>query len=172
MTIKSSELRFLKSILILFLFASLIIGAFLRLHYIVLSSPINDELWSYYIASAKSLSLLVGNTRNLTGLTSIDSNPLGYYLILHYWMNLFGHSIYSMRLLACIFSLISILVIKKLTQKITGNETISLIAAVLICINPTSIYFATFSRAYSMMILFTMLFLYSQYMLKNNATPP
>ena len=51
-----------------------------------------DEGWSLYFATT--------NVRNMLELTAVDIHPPLYYLLLHFWIRLFGPGLISVRFLS------------------------------------------------------------------------
>jgi uncharacterized membrane protein len=79
-----------------------------------------------------------------------------YMLILHFWMTLFGVSIYSARLLSLIFFLISIPVFYLLAKEVL-NKKYSLLATVIFSYSPFMNWYANTARMYTFLSLFTII---------------
>jgi mannosyltransferase len=100
----------------------LLLGAFLRFYQLGFESLWIDEGVSIKIAGLEPLQMIRQ--------ASSDPTPPFYYLILHYWMALFGDSEFSVRSLSAIASSLSILVMYRLGALLFGR-TAGLLAAVI-----------------------------------------
>ncbi len=98
----------------LILLAILSLGLFLRIYDLASESLWFDE--GYFIALAK-LDLF-----QIVEKGSQTSHPPLYYIILHYWINLFGDSEFSTRFLSVIFGFFAIFMIYKVGSLICDKE--------------------------------------------------
>lgn len=108
-----------------------------------------DEGTSYQFASL-----------NLTELFSViksDFHPPLYYLLVKLWLPFAGHSEWLIRLPGVIFGVAQVYALYLLVKLVTNNRQTSLIAALLLAINPLHIYYSQELRMYSMAVLFTIL---------------
>jgi len=112
-----------------------------------------DEGFTYLMAKLPVLEILKT--------TAKDFNPPVYYILMHYWMMIFGSSEVSMRSVSLIFFAINIYFfylfcknILKIKSKIIWGYTF------LFAINPFLVYYAFEARMYSMFALLTTLSMY------------
>lgn len=118
-----------------------------------------DEAFSYLLAKQNPLTMFA--------LTVKDANPPLYYLILHYWMLIFGQSEIAIRSLSFIFYLGTIVVVYEFFINILKVAKLkSLLYLLVILLNPILTYYAFEARMYSMMAFFGALSFYSY--LKSN----
>lgn len=85
-----------------------------------------------------------------------DGAPPLYYLMLHYWMKVFGTSDLSVRGLSGLFGVASLPVAWHCAKR-SGGRTTAWIAVVVLAANPYAITYATSVRMYSMEIFLVLL---------------
>ncbi|HSZ36843.1 MAG TPA: glycosyltransferase family 39 protein, partial [Acidimicrobiales bacterium] len=83
-----------------------------------------------------------------------DGAPPLYYVLLHYWMGLFGQSNDAVRALSGVFAVLT-LPVGWLCGKRFGGRAVAWTLVVLLASAPFDVYFGTESRMYSMVILLT-----------------
>ncbi|MCI0550097.1 MAG: glycosyltransferase family 39 protein, partial [Anaerolineae bacterium] len=69
-----------------------------------------DEAFAI-LFSQKGLNAMLYGTLAPTGAGSADIHPLGYYTLLWLWMQLFGDSLFAVRLLSILAGLVSVYLI-------------------------------------------------------------
>lgn len=129
----------------------LLLGAFLRFYQLGFESLWIDEGVSINIADLDPLQMI----RQATS----DPTPPFYYLILHYWMALFGDSEFSVRSLSAIAGSLSILVMYRLGALLFGRTT-GLLAAVILAVSEVQIYYSQEVRVYSLFCLLALISFY------------
>ncbi len=108
-----------------------------------------DEAFSVWIAQ-DSFSEIIRRT-------SGDFNPPLYYVLLHYWMQIFGRSETILRGLSFLCFLLTVVAVYYLAKKIFASNRWGAWAAWLTIVNPMLLYFAFEVRMYSLLVLFTVL---------------
>ncbi|HEY1651582.1 MAG TPA: glycosyltransferase family 39 protein [Acidimicrobiales bacterium] len=83
-----------------------------------------------------------------------DGAPPLYYVLLHYWMSLFGQSNDAVRSLSGVFAVLTLPVAWLCGQRFGGRAT-AWTMLVLLASAPFAVYYATESRMYAMVILLT-----------------
>jgi uncharacterized membrane protein len=136
----------------LFLPAILLLAAFLRMIYIGDHSFWVDELFSLKFASYSLPALF-------REVASFDNHPPTYYLLLHFWIQLFGDSELSLRTPSAIFSVLSVYFTFKAGELLFDRRVAS-IAAFLLALSGFSIYYAQEARMYSLLALSSVLSVY------------
>ncbi|MCS7092970.1 MAG: glycosyltransferase family 39 protein [Patescibacteria group bacterium] len=92
----------------------------------------------------------------------MDFNPPLYYLVLHFWMKIFGSSEITMRLVSLIFFwLTAYLFLLFLTNIFQIKISKSFLYLLLFFTNPIFVYYAFEARGYTMFGFFTLLSFYS-----------
>src|SRR5579862_5056857 len=81
-----------------------------------------------------------------------DGSPPGYYVLLHYWMGLFGTSTRAVRALPAVLSVITLPVAWRLGNAVGGRRVGAALVVVLAC-NPFAVRYGTENRMYSLVIL-------------------
>lgn len=133
----------------------------------IASRPIwYDEAFSILFAE-KGLAAMLYGTLTSTSTGSADIHPLGYYILLWGWINLFGTSIFVARIFSIIINLISLALVYKITKKLFNEQTANF-AAVLFSILPFQIHFAQEIRMYAMLSLWLLLATFSFLKTKEN----
>ena len=131
---------------LLILFAILLIGFFLRVYDLA-----NESIW-YDEAD----SILLANL-NLSQIFLYPTNtPPLYYIILHWWINLFGDSEFSIRFPSVIFGCLSIFMIYKVGNKIFDKD-VGILSSLLLGLSVFHIHYSQEARAYSLSVLLTLL---------------
>lgn len=101
-----------------------------------------DEAWSVLLAQKPVATII----RNLLH----DSSPPLYYLILKFWIQLFGNSEIALRSLSALFSSASLLTAGFLAWRLTKNRLITAGIITFLAFSPTQLYFAQETRTYAM----------------------
>ncbi len=115
-----------------------------------------DESFSYLLAKR--------NIWNIILLTAKDFNPPLYYLILHFWMKIFGSSEIALRSLSLIFYWATLYVAYLFLvniMKLTGKKAI--LYLLLFLVNPLLTYYAFEARTYSLLAFLATLSFYALY---------
>lgn len=119
-----------------------------------------DEAFSYLLAKRSLVDILF--------ITARDYNPPFYYLVLHFWMKVFGSSEVAIRMLSFVFFLLAVFMIYIILENILEfSERKSLFYILLVIINPLLVYFAFEGRMYTMFAFFAVLSSYF-FLKKNN----
>lgn len=119
-----------------------------------------DEGFSYLLAKKNIFQILISTAR--------DFSPPFYYLVLHYWMKIFGSSEISIRSLSLIFYWATLYVVYLILQDIFKfSLRKSLLYLLLFVVNPLLAYYAFEARMYSMLAFFVTLSFYSLYKKKS-----
>lgn len=134
---------------ILILVSIILIGSFLRIYHLGTESIWFDEAASIY-GSKENLVLVVQSSGRL------HNQPPLYFVLLHFWMRLFGTSEIAVRSLSAIFGIISIFVIYQVGCQLF-NWRVGLISSFLSAISCYHIYYSQEARAYSLLQLLTLL---------------
>lgn len=88
-----------------------------------------------------------------------DEHSVLYYVLLNFWVKIFGPSEFSLRLPSVIFSVISIFMMYKVTKLLFDNK-VALISALITSLSIFQIQYSQEARAYSLLVLFTLLSIY------------
>lgn len=138
-----------KTVLLLFC-AILILGSIFRFYGLENQSLWTDELASWKISGHAKVADMY------TEIIDEDTHPPGYYLFLHYLMKYVGDSELVLRLPSAIGGLLAIIAIYLLGLRVYSYKE-GLIAAALVAVLNFPIYYSQEARAYSFLILFTIL---------------
>ncbi len=129
------------------------LGLGLRLYGLSGESLYNDELYSWYQVHFETFGEVMAK-----GIRP-DAYPPGYLILLYGWIRAFGDSEAMLRLPSALAGTLWIPVIFLLGWKLFGHEE-GLIAAGLVAVARTPVYFSQEVRAYAFLILFVMLAAY------------
>lgn len=127
------------------------LGAALRVHKLGAESIWLDEAFTIQTARA-SLASIVEET-------SKDVHPPLFYFVLHYWMEVFGESEFSTRLLSTLFGVLTLLAIYKVATLLFDKGT-GLVAALLLALSHFHIWFSQEARMYTLLALLSLLSMY------------
>lgn len=119
----------------------------------------NDEGLSIYRAS-QSVSHILANTITIDGVDTRDTNPPLYFLALHAWRLIGGDSVFALRLLAVMISLLNVPLIYQIGTRVFNRLT-GLGAAFLLAISPFHVWMSQEMRNYSLLLFFNMLSFYA-----------
>jgi len=117
----------------------------LRLAWLGHASLWIDELFSVYW-SQLDLGFLVGQGAR------VETNPPGYYILLHGWMDLFGTTESAIRALSGLVSVATVLVVYGIGRMMFDRPTARL-AGLFMAVNPLSIMFAQEARSHALSAL-------------------
>jgi mannosyltransferase len=92
--------------------------------------------------------------RQLPNLLKHDGAPPLYYVLLHYWISLFGQSNEAVRSLSGVFAVLT-LPVAWLCGKRFGGQATAWTMLALVASAPFAVYYATESRMYALVILLT-----------------
>jgi len=146
----ATVLHWLKSRqVILLLLLILAVGIFLRVYDLGVESIWLDEASGIRLSTQGVASIMerVGPTQN---------HPPLYFLILHFWMGLFGTSEVATRSLSAVAGIISILLIYQVGT-VLFNRKVGLISGFLSAISSYHIYYSQEARSYSLLLLLSLL---------------
>ncbi len=87
-----------------------------------------------------------------------DTPPL-YYVILHWWIAVFGTSEWALRMPSALFGIASIFAIYKVGQRLFDDE-VGVLSALLMAVSVLQIRYAQEARTYTLTILLTLLSMY------------
>jgi mannosyltransferase len=124
----------------------LILCLALRAYHLGSASLWSDEIFSRYYTDVFGLHYV------LTDGLSLETNPPTYYLLLHGWMALWGHSEAALRSLSLVASTLCVPGIYLLGRELAG-KSLGLLAALLFALCPVSLYFAQEARVYALFML-------------------
>jgi mannosyltransferase len=120
-----------------------LIGGLLRVFQLGTKGMWLDETFSVWLANQG-----VGDM--LQWIVKIDQHPPLYYLLLHYWVALYGDTPYAARLLSAVFGTATIPVMYLIGKRLSG-PVMGLIAAVLLAFSPFNIFYAQETRMYTLL---------------------
>jgi mannosyltransferase len=130
-----------------------LIAALLRLTRLGYQSEWNDEALSVTIASGTARQILTNEFHSL--------HPPGYYLILHFWCNLFGDSDFALRLPSALMGIGAVISMDLLGKSLFNWRT-GLWAAALTALMPFHLYYSQEMRMYSQLFLLSSLVILCQ----------
>src|SRR5215204_3975358 len=134
------------------LLAILLVALLLRVFQLDAESLWLDEATSVYIGNHGFVQIL--------GEMSIQNrHPPLYLLLLHYWMQLFGDSEFSVRLPSVFFGVFSVGMLYKVGT-LLFDKWIGLISAFIMTISAYQIYYSQEARAYTMTVLLALISFY------------
>jgi mannosyltransferase len=144
------------------LLAILFLGTFLRVYQLGTESLWRDEGWTTWFAS-------LGGPSEIVEQSKTDNNFPTYYLVLRYWIGLFGDSEFSVRFPSALAGVLAV-AIYKVGQFLFGRST-GLIASLLLTLSPFHIAYSQEARVYSLMTLLAVLsfYFFLEVLAKSNA---
>jgi len=122
------------------------LGIFLRVFLLDEESLWLDEGTSLKIAKLKTLEIVKLES---------DANPPLYYLILHFWIKIFGDSEFSVRFPSVIFGSATIFIVFKLLSSF--DREVALLSSLLTSISTFLVFYSQEARAYSLFLMISTL---------------
>jgi 4-amino-4-deoxy-L-arabinose transferase-like glycosyltransferase len=104
-----------------------------------------DSLWFDEVFSIRAARLSLSE---IISLTSGDVHPPLYYLLLHFWMKLFGETEVAVRMLSVCFSVLAVFVVYQLALKLF-NQRAAFFAALFTALSPLHVFYAQETRMYA-----------------------
>ncbi|HEY3373958.1 MAG TPA: glycosyltransferase family 39 protein [Candidatus Aquicultor sp.] len=144
------------------LLATLLMGTIARIYHLSTASLWFDEAFSVRVSS-------MSFTNMLQEIIRTDFNPPLHFIILHYWMKLFGNSEASIRCLSAIFGIAAVYMMYRL-GKYLFNKEIGIMSALLLALSRPNIYFSQEARGYSLMLFLTLMSFYFLFRLIDKRT--
>lgn len=83
-----------------------------------------------------------------------------YNGLLHYWMEVFGNSDYSIRFLSAVFSLLTVIVVYLFSLEVFKNHTVAFLSGFLLALDPLNIAQSHIARSYTLSFLLVILATY------------
>lgn len=96
-----------------------------------------------------------------------DSSPPLYYLVLHYWMKIFGEGEIATRLLSLGFHLLTVVMSGLIIKHLTKRFWPAILGSLAVFLNPFLISYAFETRPYAMFVSWLMLAIYFFFKEKN-----
>ena len=90
---------------------------------------------------------------------AFNNHPPVYFLTLHYWVKLFGDSLFYARILSVIFGVLTILMLYILGRRLF-NERVGILSAFLAAISTFHIYYSQEARMYTMVAFLSLVSMY------------
>ena len=103
-----------------------------------------DEGWSLYFATTDIQTMLER--------TAVDIHPPLYYLLLHFWIRLFGPSVVSVRSLSVLIGTVTLPFLYLVAKRLTGPVG-ALLATFLLAMSPFHVYYSQEVRMYALVTL-------------------
>lgn len=121
----------------------------------------NNSPWIYLTQSlwrdeAFAVLLAEHSPNGIIRLTAADYNPPLHYLLLHYWMIVFGRTEISLRMLSLLFFLLFLIVVYRFSLSIVKKK-LAIVITLFAAFNPMLLYYAFEVRMYSMFAFFALL---------------
>ena len=147
----------------LVLLAVLMLGLFLRTYCLTCESLWLDEGYSVLWAKQAPPEMIDAVSR--------DVHPPLYFLILHYWIGLFGDSEAAIRLLSVIFGSLAIIMIYMVGSRLFGRDT-GILCSLMLSLSVLHVHYSQEIRGYSLMVLLTLVSMYFFLKLLENRSNP
>jgi len=120
----------------------LALGLFLRLHQLDTENLWVDEAYTLNIATQQDISAF-SQQLELT-----EGAPWGHYILLYYWIKIFGNSEFSIRLPSVIFGVLSILIIYEIGKNISDKKN-GLLASFMLATSMLQVLYSQEARMYA-----------------------
>lgn len=124
------------------IFAIFAVTALLRIYNIEQKNLWFDEVYSWKISQ--------GSITEIVSETSGDIHPPLYYIVLKYWTGIFSDSIFSMRMLSVIFSLLGMYYIFILSKMFLEKDYQIIMVLLLYAVSPLNIFYSQEIRMLNM----------------------
>ncbi len=138
---------------IIYLIIILFLALSLRVFKLDHNSLRTDECLTFWIASEESLSQL------LTVVIGTKQQPL-YYLLIHFWIKIFGTSELSLRLPSVIFGIASVFMTYKLSRILFKSQEVGIISSCLAALSVMNINYSHDVRPYTLALFLSLISIY------------
>ncbi|MDO8658707.1 MAG: glycosyltransferase family 39 protein [Candidatus Levybacteria bacterium] len=115
---------------------------------------------SFWRDEAFSVILAEKNIFEIFNLSTQDPSPPFYYLLLHYWIILFGNGEIAVRFLSLLFHLLTVIVMFLIAKHLIRSLSGQIIIALTTLLNPFLLQYAFEARAYSLVVFLSITALY------------
>lgn len=115
---------------------------------------------SYWRDEAFSVLLSEKSPLDIIKVSFYDPSPPLYYLLLHFWMLLFGTDEIAVRSLSFIFHCVASVFIFLIAKKLTKSNVFASLTTLTVFLNPFLLQYAFEARAYSLLVLFLVAAIY------------
>lgn len=85
-----------------------------------------------------------------------EHTPL-YFMLSRLWVGMVGHSVFTMRLLTAIFSVLALPCLFWLCRELFASSAVAWVAVALVAVSPLHVLYAQEARPYSLLSVFTLL---------------
>jgi len=151
----NSRIKISKNKIWLFFFILILLGAGLRFYNLGTESLWLDESYSVLSAGQDSINNVITTVNNID-----YHHPPLYFILLHFWINSFGKSEFSLRSLSAIFSVLSLIMIFFIASELFNKE-VGLIATLIASISILDILYSQEVRSYAFFSFLTLASMYS-----------
>ena len=134
---------------------TILLAFFLRIHDLDGQSMWNDEGLSVYRAR-QSISGILDNVITIDGIDTIDTNPPGYFLLLHLWRFAAGESVFALRFLGDLLGVLNVPLIIQLGKRSFDRWT-GLAAGFLLALSPFHVWMSQEMRNYTLLLTLNLL---------------
>src|SRR3990167_9512842 len=129
----------------LILIGIILLGLFLRLF-------ILSQRGSLWFDEAFSVHFAEMPLKQMLHYLRFENNPPLYFVLLHFWMKLFGNTEVVVRLLSMLFGIAAIPLIYMIGRRLY-SQTAGIFAAFLLALSPFQVFYSTETRMYSLYLL-------------------
>ena len=112
--------------------------------------------WSFsplWLDEAQSVSFARLPLADLPDALRIDGAPPLYYVLLHFWIDIFGDGPWAARSISMFTSVAALPLMWLLVRRLGGDTTTAAVAVLLLAANPWAIHYAGEARMYSLVVL-------------------
>lgn len=134
------------------LLAVLLVGGAVRVYHLSWASLWFDEAFSVRVSSMSFAGMM-------QEILHTDFNPPLHFIILHFWMKVFGSSEASIRFVSLIFGVAALFMMYQM-GKYLFNREIGIVSALLLALSRPNIYYSQEARGYSLMLFLTLVSFY------------
>ncbi len=126
--------------------------------YILTHTPLFYFIQSFWRDEA--FSVLFASKPFLWILQNSSFDPPLYYILLHFWMKIFGQSEIAVRSLSFVGFALAVILVIRLSEQLFSKKWIQWLVPLLFFCNPMLLYYAFETRAYGWYIFFAVLTMY------------
>ena len=105
-----------------------------------------------WLDEAQTVAIARRSLPHLFEALKLDGSPPLYYVMLHWWMSLFGTSSVAIRSLSGVISVLTLPLMWFAARRVGADRRLASIAVLLLALNPFAIRYATEARMYSLVV--------------------
>jgi hypothetical protein len=123
---------------------------------VVVALGVGLRLWSFsalWLDESQTVAFARMPLSDLPGALRTDGAPPLYYVLLHFWMQVFGHGVWAIRSMSMLASIAALPLSWRVTRRLGGSRELAAVVLLLLSSSPWAIRYSGEARMYSLVFL-------------------